>query len=115
MPNTTSEFLKTRDELATHLKIGFGPLIKEADEWRPLVEHIGRLCLKVETEVRKEALLKAAAIAHAHIGAAKRERIKSKIAPMNFDAEREILAEERGEDIAAERIEKAIRALVEKG
>ena len=62
---------------------------------------------------RKSALLEAAAIAEAHIGSAKRERIKSKIAPMNFDAEREILAEERGEDIAAEKIAQAIRALAE--
>ena len=51
-----------RDELAASLRASFGPIIHEADEWRPLADHI----LALGRAVRAEALEEAAKVAESH-------------------------------------------------
>jgi hypothetical protein len=68
------------------------------------------------TAARREGLREAAQVAKAHKGAAKRKRaenmgLRNSMRFASDEARAEIFAEERGEDIAAEIIEREIRAL----
>ena len=78
----------------------------------PMVEAVVRLTIKA---ARNAALEQAAELADRHSGEAGRIRLSKGFAfkRMSRDAQEEISAEERGEDIAAEIIAAAIRALKE--
>ena len=67
-------------------------------------------------EERRRVLEEAVAIAKAHKGTAKAERLARgmKLGFLDREAQTEIAAEERGEDIAADKIADAIHALIDK-
>lgn len=67
---------------------------------------------KLASNVREATIEECASIAKAHKGAAQRARkAKGKTLHLGVDGYDEIVAEERGEDIASEIIERSIRAL----
>ena len=99
---------------------------EKADEWKQKAESAAQMQRAVSARecdyilklnaARAEALEEAAKVAKDHNGAAKRKRAENMVlrSSMRFasdEARAEIFAEERGEDIAAEIIEREIRAL----
>jgi len=50
--DTLKEYRKRRDELAKALKIDFGNIISEADEWRLIADYVLNFPVKVEIEVQ---------------------------------------------------------------
>lgn len=75
-------------------------------------DEAAKAVLADDEQVRQATIRECAAIAKAHKGAAARaRREKGKSLHLGVDGYDEIVSEERGEDIAAEIIERAILAL----
>ena len=102
---------------------------EKVDEWKQKAESAAQMQRAVSARecdyirklnaARADALEEAAKVAKDHKGAAKRKRagnmgLRNSMRFASDEARAEIWAEERGEDIAAEIIERAIRALIPK-